>query len=350
MTKAMAIKENHLFLRTIRGEPVERAPCWLMRQAGRYDPEYQRIRRESKLELEQLFQSPDLAAKITVLPARLGVDALILFQDILTVLGPMGAPFIFRPGPQLVHPLSSRQDLERLHTFDIHRELAFVAESIVRVLSLNSKLPLIGFAGAPWTLAAFLIEGGSPHRNQGKKVVAFAQEESSTLHRLLEKITSATIEYLKLQNRAGVQVWQLFDSAADLLDAKGYHEYALPYQRRVFDELSEQVPRIIFVKDLTDISALAATGAEVLSLSHRIDLGHARHLVGNRTVLQGNVDNQILHSGTTGQVRQAVRRALREGQGGAHVLNLGHGILEGTPFENVQAFVDEAHRCHGTRS
>lgn len=339
----MATIGNDLFLRTIRGEPVERAPCWLMRQAGRYDPEYQRIRRESGLELEQLFQSPARAAQITMLPARLGVDVLILFQDILTVLGPMGAPFVFRPGPQLVHPLCGRQDLEQLHTFDVERELGFVAESIARVLSASPLVPLIGFAGAPWTLAAFLIEGGSPQRNRGKKVLAFAQDEPAALHQLLEKITRATIEYLQLQIRAGIQAWQLFESAPDLLDSEGYQQFALPYQRQIFAALDGQVPRIIFAKDLLDVESLAATGAEVLSLSQRIQLGRARELIGSRAALQGNVDNQILHHGTADQVRQAVRDALRDGRGGPHILNLGHGILEGTPFENVQAFIDEAH-------
>jgi uroporphyrinogen decarboxylase len=335
---------NDLFLRTIRGEPVERAPCWLMRQAGRYDPEYQRIRKDSGLELEELFQSPALAAQITMLPARLGVDVLILFQDILTVLGPMGAPFVFRPGPQLIDPISSQQDLERLHTFDVDQELGFVADSIKRVLAANSMLPLIGFAGAPWTLAAFLIEGGSPHRNSGKTVRAFAQEEPGALHTLLEKITRATVDYLQMQIRAGVHAWQLFESAADLLDEAGYQKFALPYQRQIFDTLKGQVPRIIFAKDLTEIEALAATGAEALSLSHRIKLGRAREQVGSRAVLQGNVDNQILHSGTPDQVRQAVRQALRDGKGGPHILNLGHGILEGTPLENVKAFIDESQR------
>jgi len=334
-----------LFLRAARGEAVERVPCWLMRQAGRYDPEYQRIRRECGLELEDLFREPTLAAQITVLPARLGVDALILFQDILTLLGPMGAPFIFRPGPQLAHPVSGLKDVENLRELDAEDDLPFVPQSIKNVLTSYPGLPLIGFAGAPWTLATFMIEGQSPHKEGGKKALAFAQEQPQVLHQLLGKLTRATIAYLQMQIRAGVHAVQLFESTADLLDEQGYAKFALPYQKLIFASLPTDVPKIIFAKDHKNVEQLAVSGADILSLSHRINLADARQQLGPKAILQGNIDNRILHTGTPRQVRQAVTECLRQGQGGSHILNLGHGILEGTPLDNVQALLDEVRQA-----
>ena len=340
----MSIHDS-LFLRAARGHAVERVPCWLMRQAGRYDPEYQRIRRECGLELEDLFRDPALAAQITILPARLGVDALILFQDILTLLGPMGAPFIFRPGPQLAHPVSGLKDVEQLRELDSERDLPFVHQSIKNVLTNYPALPLIGFAGAPWTLAAFLIEGQSPHKEYGKKSLDFAQEQPQAMHQLLGKLTRATISYLQMQIRAGVHAVQLFESAADLLDEQGYATLALPYQKLIFASLPTAIPKIIFAKDHQNAVQLAASGADVLSLSHRINLADARMQLGPHVVLQGNIDNRILHAGSPQQVRQAVAECLHQGQGGPHILNLGHGILEGTPLENVQALLDEVRQA-----
>jgi len=340
----MSIHDS-LFLRAARGESVERVPCWLMRQAGRYDPEYQRIRRECGLELEDLFREPTLAAQITVLPARLGVDALILFQDILTLLGPMGAPFIFRPGPQLAHPVSGLKDVENLRELDAEDDLPFVPQSIKNVLTSYPGLPLIGFAGAPWTLATFMIEGQSPHKEGGKKALAFAQEQPQVLHQLLGKLTRATIAYLQMQIRAGVHAVQLFESTADLLDEQGYAKFALPYQKLIFASLPTDVPKIIFAKDHKNVEQLAVSGADILSLSHRINLADARQQLGPKAILQGNIDNRILHTGTPRQVRQAVTECLRQGQGGSHILNLGHGILEGTPLENVQALLDEVRQA-----
>lgn len=336
---------DSLFLRAVRGESVERVPCWLMRQAGRYDPEYQRIRRECGLELEDLFHEPTLAAQITHLPARLGVDALILFQDILTLLGPMGAPFIFRPGPQLAHPVCSLKDVENLRELDAEGDLPFVPQSIKKVLTSYPALPLIGFAGAPWTLAAFMIEGQSPHKEGGKKSLAFAQEQPQVIHQLLGKLTRATISYLKMQIDAGVHAVQLFESAADLLDEQGYATLALPYQKLIFASLPTTIPKIIFAKDHKNAEQLVASGADVLSLSHRINLADARKQLGPHIVLQGNIDNRLLHTGTPQQVRQAVVECLNQGQGGPHILNLGHGILEGTPLENVQALLDEVQQA-----
>ena len=336
---------DSLFLRATRGETVERVPCWLMRQAGRYDPEYQRIRRECGLELEDLFRDPTLAAQITMLPARLGVDALILFQDILTLLTPMGAPFVFRPGPQLAQPVSCLKDIETLRELNAEGDLSFVPQSIKNVLASYPALPLIGFAGAPWTLASFMIEGQSPHKEGGKKSVAFALEQPQVMHQLLGKLTRATVAYLQMQIRAGVHAVQLFESTSDLLDEQGYATFALPYQKLIFASLPTAIPKIIFAKDHRNVEQLTTSGADVLSLSHRINLADARKQLGPHVVLQGNIDNRILHTGTSRQVRQAVVECLHQGRGGPHILNLGHGILPGTPLENVEALLDEVRRA-----
>jgi uroporphyrinogen decarboxylase len=333
---------DSLFCRAARGQPVERTPCWLMRQAGRYDPAYQRIRRDCGLELEDLFRHSKLAAELTALPARFGVDALILFQDILTPLAPLGAPFVYRPGPRLDRPLRTAEQVAQLRNLDPERDLPFVADSIARVRANHPDLPLLGFAGAPWTLAAFLVEGSSPHASGGHHLLEFARSQPHALRQLLAHLTETTIAYLRNQIQAGVQAVQLFESAADLLDAQSYATWALPYQQRIFAALAGSVPRLIFAKDGTDPHALAASGADILSLAHTVSLSAARRALGNQVILQGNVDNRLLLTGSPAQVRHAVRRCLEEGRGAPHILNLGHGILEGTPLANVQAFLEEA--------
>ena len=176
-------------------------------------------------------------------------------------------------------------------------------QSIKKVLADYPRLPLIGFAGAPWTLAAFLIEGQSPHKEGGKKTLTFAQEQPQVMHQLLGKLTRATIAYLQMQVRTGVHAVQLFESTADLLDEQGYTTFALPYQKLIFASLPTAVPKIIFAKDHKNADQLAASGADILSLPHRISLADARRQLGPHTILQGNIDNRILHAGTPHQVQ-----------------------------------------------
>lgn len=333
---------NDLVLRAARGERTQRTPVWLMRQAGRFDPKYLEIRRRCGLELEELFRTPELAAQITLLPVRLGVDAAILFQDILTPLAPMGAPFVFRPGPELSEPILTKGDVAKLHAIDPTKELPFVPRSIELVLDkLGNSIPLIGFAGAPFTLAAFLIEGGSP----SEKLLhtrAMMQDAPHLLHQLLDLLTKVTAEYLLMQIDAGVHLVQLFDSSADRLSPAEYEQFAHPYQKAVLRAIPTTCPTILFVKECPSLDLMIKTGANVLSVGSSIDLCEARSLLNGHVALQGNVNNKILRSGSSEEIDIAVRRCVIAGNHSGHILNLNHGILKDTPFENVCRFIDVA--------
>ncbi|MEM1423190.1 MAG: uroporphyrinogen decarboxylase family protein, partial [Planctomycetota bacterium] len=241
---------NDLVLRALRGGTTERTPVWLMRQAGRFDPAYRELRARAGLELEELFASPEHAAEISMLPVRYGVDAVILFQDILTPLGPMGAPFVFRPGPVIDRPIRTGDDADRLEEYDPREHLAFIMESIRLTLDrIDGRMPLLGFAGAPFTLLCFLVCGGSP-RDAQDDVARFLREHPDAAHALLGRIASVTASYLRAKIDAGVHAVQLFESCAGLLEDDAYAEWALPYQQRVFAELRDtNRPTIIFAKD-----------------------------------------------------------------------------------------------------
>lgn len=337
---------NDLILRAMQGQRTERTPVWLMRQAGRFDPAYRRLREEAGLELEQLFAHPDHAADITVLPVRFGVDAAILFQDILTPLGPMGAPFVFRPGPVLDRPVRSADEADRLTGYDPRQRLGFVAESIRLALErLEGAVPLLGFAGAPLTLLAFLVEGESP-RGNGAKTRQFVRDNREAAEGLLARISALTAEYLLMQIDAGVHAVQLFESCAPIFDAEEYRDLALPYHQEIFRLLGDYrpgTPRVLFAKNV-EPTIMAASGADVISVGSGVPLAAARAAVRGRAV-QGNVDNLLLRDGTPEQVNEAAAACIREGGHSGHVLNLGHGVLQGTPVANVQAMIDAAHGC-----
>jgi uroporphyrinogen decarboxylase len=335
---------NDLILRAARGEITERTPVWLMRQAGRFDPQYLRIRAECGLELEDLFRDPDLAAEITMLPIRLGVDAAILFQDILTPLTPMGAHFVFRPGPMLDDPIRTVGQIEALSVYDPVTELAFVPRSIELTLSaLNGDIPLLGFAGAPLTLAAFLIEGQSPGGDV-RNVQAMMRDEPASVHRLLDKLAIVTADYLRMKIDTGVHAVQLFESVGDLFTEAEYEAFAMPYQRRVMEALGETVPRILFVKEPQRMDLLAASGADVFSVGATLDLRDARSRLGRGVALQGNVDNLMLRDGSPEDIEQAVFDCIDAGRSRGHILNLNHGILKDTPFHNVVTFIEAARK------
>lgn len=336
--------KNDLLLRAARGERTARTPVWMMRQAGRYDPEYQALRNSVDLPLERLFCTPDLAAQISLLPRRIGVDAIIFYQDILTPLAPLGASFVFRPGPQLADPIRTTGDVERLRSYDPADELAFVPETLRLVReALGGELPLLGFAGAPITLAFFMIEGGSPGADPWR-ARRFLEQAPRAAHRLLELLAEMTTDYLALQIEAGVDAIQLFESVGDLLTESQYREFAHPYHQRIFERLGDRVPRILFVKERPWVDLMAASGADVLSLGACVDLAEARRRVGSQLALQGNVDNRILVDGPPDRIDEAVRRCIAAGQHTGHILNLNHGILRQTPFENACRFIEAAKR------
>ncbi len=326
---------NDLFLRAAMGERTERTPVWLMRQAGRTDPEYRKIRTEAALPLEELFRHPELAARISLSPKRLGVDALILFQDILTPLAPMGAPFAFAPGPMLDQPLRNAGQVSALRLYDVADELPFVPETFRLILeALDGELPVLGFAGAPLTSACFLIEGKSLEKGAGN-AQQLLSEQPQVVHQLLDKLTIMTIDYLTMQIEAGAAAIQLFESAAHLFTAHTYKQFALPYQQRVFEALKGMVPTILFARNREDMLVLDAAGADILSLPSSISIADARRQLGAHRVFQGNLDNRLLAYGTLDEITRAARACLASGQRRGHIFNLNHGLLPETPHEHV---------------
>lgn len=330
---------NDLVLRAARGERTERTPIWLMRQAGRTDPEYNTLKAEAGLPLDELFKDPDLAARISLLPRRIGVDAIIYFQDILTPLGPMGAPFLFRPGPRLERALQSVDDVRRLHGFDMAEELPFIEQIFANIhRELAGALPVLGFAGAPFTLAAFLLENGS-FGDAIPNTLSFARECPSDFRTLLHKLTQMTIDYLLFQIASGAAAVQLFESAAHVMTSEHYTEYGLPYHQEIFDALRGIAPTIMFAREWGGIEQLAASGADVLSLPASMSVGEARERLERTIPVQGNLDNTLLATGSFDAIADAARACVRSGGRNGHIFNLSHGLLRETPFENVEFLV-----------
>ena len=330
---------NDLLLRAARGERTERTPIWLMRQAGRTDPEYNRLREAAEKPLEVLFNTPELAARISLLPKRLGVDAIIIFQDILTPLTPMGAPFVFRPGPVLTNPILSSDQIDELHSPDMETGLAHVKTAFKLIHEmLDGELPVLGFAGAPFTLLVFLVEGKS-FGDSADVAFAFLREAPSLAHKLLEKLTVMTIEYLKFQAACGAHAVQLFESAAHLCTHSVYHDFALPYQRRIFDALRGIVPTIHFAREWSDLASLDAAGADIISLPATIGVREARERIGEKRVFQGNLDNTLLARGSLQEIEAAAAQCLESGGHCGHIFNLSHGLLRETPFSHIEHLV-----------
>jgi len=331
--------DNGLVLEAALGRTTVRTPIWMMRQAGRTDPEYNRIRQQCGLALEALFAHPGLAAEISLLPRRFGVDAIIFFQDILTPLGPMGAPFVFSPGPTLTQPVRTAADIERLHAFDVADELPFVGETFGRVhAELAGAMPVLGFAGAPLTLATFLLEGGS-FGHDAPALKKLMETSPGTLHGLLEMLSEMTIDYLNYQIQCGAAAVQLFESAAHLLSASDYESFALPYQKWVLEAV-DTAPRIMFARERPELNLLAQTGADVISLPSSVSISAAREHFGPQQALQGNLDNRLLCDGPLDDALMQAEACVREGGHHAHIFNLSHGLLRETPFEHVTSLVD----------
>ncbi len=332
--------KNDLVVRAARGERTERTPVWLMRQAGRFDPAYRAIREQADMPLESLFCHAELAAEISLLPKKFGVDAIIFFQDILTPLAPMGARFVFRPGPVLETPIRTTRDVQALRSFDPVAELGFVPDTLRRVrAALAGDLPLLGFAGAPLTLAFFLIEGRSPGECP-EHAFAMMRSEPALFRRLLDRLADMTADYLLMQIEAGVDAVQLFESCADLLTPEQYREFALPYHVKIFSALSTDVPTILFAKEQPMSELLVGCGADMISLGGRVDLADAKRRFEHRVAFQGNVDNRLLVEGPIDEIQRAVRACIEAGGHTGHILNLNHGLLANTPVEHVQCLVD----------
>jgi len=352
------VNENRkeLLLRACRFEPVERVPVWIMRQAGRYLPEYQAVR--AKHSFLEICKTPELAAEVSLQPFRaLGVDAVIVFSDILIVAEAMGMQLdVPDSGPVLSNPVRDRAAVARLRDFDPERETQFVVGAIRAICrEVGPEVPVIGFAGAPWTLACYMIEG----QTRGDISIAkqFMRDEPALLRDLLAHIAKATGAYLKAQIAAGAAVVQLFDTWAGELTRDEYEAFELPATRAVFESLgAPNVPTILYGKGSSHlIEPQSKTGADVLSVDWRTDLAEARRTLGDRVALQGNVDPNIL-LGPKEAIREAARDAVEKTGGVGHILNLGHGILPTTPVQNARAFVEAGQtaplpaRAHSTEA
>lgn len=339
--------KNDVLLRALRGERTPYTPVWMMRQAGRTDPAYLALKDKAGLPLEDLFRHPAYGTEITLLPQRFDVDALIYFQDILTPLTPMGAHFVFAPGPKLVDRVQTVENVERLHGYDVETELPFVKYTFESIFdALDGALPVLGFAGAPLTLAVFILEGKS-FGESAPKAMEFLTRHPKVLHRLLDRITLMTIDYLKYQARCGVAAVQLFESAAFLMTPEQYGEFALPYQQRIFNALRGVVPTINFAREWNSLDDLDAAGADVISLPSTIHLRDARARLGAGRVFQGNLDNHLLAYGTEADIARGVEDCVLAGEHTGHIFNLSHGLLRETPFDRVLRLVEQVHgvRC-----
>lgn len=337
--------KNDTLLRALRGEQTPYTPIWMMRQAGRTDPAYLKYKEEAALPLEDLFRHPEHSTEITFLPKRFGVDALIYFQDILTPLTPMGAHFVFAPGPKLEKPIERAGDLDALRPYEVESELPFIRETFERIMAkVDGELPVLGFAGAPLTLAVFILEGKS-FGEHATRAMEFIADQPDALHALLDRITAMTIDYLKYQADCGVAAVQLFESAAFLLTPAQYHGFALPYQRRIFHALKGIVPTINFAREWNSLEDLDAAGADVISLPASISLREARAQLGASRVFQGNLDNHLLAYGEESAIAEAVVECVTAGEHRGHIFNLSHGLLRDTPFERVTRLVEQVHAC-----
>ena len=337
----MSALKNDRLLRVINHLPVDRVPVWLMRQAGRTDPEYNQLRKNDGRPLEKLFADPEIAIKISLLPKRLGVDAIIMFQDILTPLTPAGAEFRFAPGPIMEKPVRTLSQIKTLRVFDPEIDLQCVAQ-ILRGLNaeLKGELPVLGFAGSPMSLALFMIAGCSPNQKIGE-VLAFVEEQPDITQALLEWLTEMTVDYLNFQITSGAHAVQLFESFADVIPFEMYRKFVQPTHEKIFSALATKTPSILFTRESTHLDSMLKSGASVLSVGSCIDLGCAQKKAPEM-IFQGNVDNQILADGTKAEITEAVQKCFEKSGRKNHILNLNHGLLERTPFENVQHFVKVA--------
>jgi uroporphyrinogen decarboxylase len=329
---------NDRLLRACRRQPVDRTPVWMMRQAGRYMKEYRDIR--AKVSFLELCKNSDLAAEVSLQPYRvLGVDAVIFFSDILIPVEAMGLEVALTDkGPELANPIRQHSDIDRLRIPDPATEVAFVG-SIIKKLrqELQNEVPLIGFAGAPWTLASYMIEGGGSKSFAEIKTLAY--REPRVLHALLDKLASTVSSYLLFQIESGAQVIQLFDTWAGELNRSDYEEFALPYTQRIFQAIGTRVPRILYLNGCSAIlESIADSGADVISIDWRISIAEAKQRVGDRVALQGNLDPCVL-LGPEDRIFAKTKEILDQAGPAGHILNLGHGILPPTPVENARSFI-----------
>lgn len=336
----MSTLKNDLLLRALRGEKTERTPVWMMRQAGRYLPDYLKLK--EKYSFFERCQNPELASEITIQPVdQVGVDAAIIFSDILVVPQAMGmeVQMVEHKGPLLPDPIKNFADLDRLIVPDVNESLGYVFDALrLTKQRLDGRVPLIGFAGAPWTLLCYMVQGkGSKTFDEAK---AFCYTQPETAHKLLQLITDTTIAYLKGQAAAGADVVQIFDSWGGLLGPEDFENLSMQYIRQIVAALKDKTLTIIFAKGAWhSLDSMAATGANGLGIDWCIRPQMARQLAGPRVALQGNFDPAKLLSPIP-VIRKEVKAMLDAFSGYPHIANLGHGILPNVPVDHAKAFVE----------
>jgi uroporphyrinogen decarboxylase len=339
------ITNTDRFLKACRRQPVDCTPVWFMRQAGRYMAEYRALRQ--RYSLLTMCKTPELAAEVTLQPMqRLPVDAAIIFTDLLIPLEPMGVKLVFAPneGPVIENPIRGAADVEALRMIDPEAELRFTLEAIRLVCrELNGKVPLIGFAGAPFTLASYLVEGsGSRHYIQTKGLM---YHQPATWHTLLDKLASVSTAFLRAQIRAGARAVQLFDSWVGCLAPDDYRTYVLPHTRQVIEGVRDTgVPVVHFATGAaTLLQAMREAGGDVIGVDWRMALDDAWHRLGDDVGIQGNLDPVALFAPLSELSRRVDDILQRAGKRPGHIFNLGHGILPETPVEHVQAVAEMVH-------
>lgn len=342
--------KNDRFLRALCGESVDVTPVWMMRQAGRYLPEYRATRQQAG-DFMSLCQSPELACEVTLQPLRrYAMDAAILFSDILTIPDAMGLGLYFEQGegPKFRKTVRTEADVAALPAPDMKSDLAYVmnAVSLIR-RELNGSVPLIGFSGSPWTLATYMIEGSGSKDFRNAKALMYNQPE--VMHALLSKLADAVTEYLNAQIAAGAQAVQIFDTWGGILSTPAYQQFSLQYMKKIVAGLTREadgrkVPVIVFTKNGgLWLPEIADIGCDCVGLDWTMEIGRARELVGDRVAIQGNMDPSILYASPE-RIQEEVKRILASfGQGNGHVFNLGHGITPEVNPDHVTAFVDAVH-------
>jgi|TARA_B110000444_G_C18842712_1_gene599885 uroporphyrinogen decarboxylase len=332
--------KNDLFLRALKGQNVARPPVWMMRQAGRYLPEFMEIKK--KYDFFTRCRTPELASEITIQPIRrFGMDAAVLFSDILVIPQAMNVEVQMKPdfGPYLPKPIRTQRDVDNVIVPDIHSELNYVYQAIqASKEKLDNEIPLIGFAGSPWTLLCYMVQG------QGSKTFDKAKEfcftNPSGAHELLQKLTDTTIEYLKAKINAGVDAVQIFDSWGGLLSPTDYQEFSWKYIQQIIDAVKNYAPIIVFGKGCWfALGEMSKSGASALGVDWTCSARNARYLSGGNITLQGNLDPSRLFSSPS-DIKKMVNEMINDFGKDKYIVNLGHGILPNIPLDNVKAFID----------
>ena len=332
--------QNDLFLRALKGETVERPPVWMMRQAGRYLPDFMKLK--AKYDFFTRCQTPELATEITIMPIdQIGTDAAILFSDILVVLQAMNIEVEMKPevGPWIPTPIRSEKELNEVIVPDAEIALGYVIDAVkMTKQALNKRVPLIGFAGSPWTLLCYAVQGQGSKNFDIAKAFCFSQPELA--HRLLQMITDTTIDYLKAKVAAGVDAVQLFDSWGGLLSPDDYNIFSWPYIQQIVTALKDDIPVIVFGKGCWfALHDMAKSGASALGVDWTCSARNARYLSGGQITLQGNFDPSRLLSAIP-TIKSEVKKMIDGFGKDRYIVNLGHGILPNIPVDHAQAFVD----------